>query len=353
MIIRRLFTILTALLVCVTADAAATRRLRILTWQDYVPADVAADFEKETGIHLEVTLSNNEDIIARVRASGGSGFDLVQPSHDRVAGAQQAYHIYRPFDESRLPTGRYIPQLFDSVRRNTTLNGRLYGTPYLYGIEGLVVDTHRAHVTDYGDLCRADLAGKTAMRSRRNTLIAFSFASGKDPFALYGDPKAYAQLIDEVADRLVECKRNLGLVFDNQNQIVDAIKSGRIVAAMFWDAPVWELNRQVPAVRYVEPASGSLGWIMTFALPLHGENEDAAYEWIQYTSRPEVAARITKSVGNFTAYSGTLKYVNARLKTQLFLSLPRGFSSVHWYPNVPAGYEDMEAKALARIRAAH
>ncbi len=351
--LRRLLLTFALLALAASADASAARRLRILTWQDYVPPDVAADFEKETGIHIEVTLANNEEIIARLRASGGSGFDLVQPTHDRVAGAEETYHIYRPLDESRLPLQRYIPQLLESVRKNTTLHGRLYGTPYLYGIEGLVADVRRVHITDYPDLCRPDLAGKTAMRIRRNTLIAFSFAAGKDPFALYSDPKGYAQLVDEVAERLIQCKRNLGLVFDDQNEIVAAIKSGRIEAAMFWDAPVWDLNRQVPSIRYIEPKSGSLGWIMTFALPVHGENEDAAYEWINYTSRPEIAARITKAVGNFTAYSGTLRYVNARLKNQLFLSLPNGFGSVHWYPNVPAGFEEMEAKALARIRAAH
>ena len=353
MTLRHLFLLAVTLTVCATANAAATRNLRILTWQDYVPADVAADFEKETGIHVEVTLSNNEDIITRLRASNGAGFDLAQPSHDRVAGAQQAYHIYRPFDESRLPMDRYIPQMIDSVRKNTTLGGRLYGSPYLYGIEGLVANTRRAHITDYSDMCRPDLAGKTALRIRRNTLIAMAFAQGKDPFALYADPPAYAKLIDEVADRLIECKHNLGMAYESQNQLVDAVKSGHIVAAMLWDSPIYEMNRQAPSIRYVDPKSGALGWIMTFALPARGENEDAAYAWIKFTSRPEIAARISKVVGNFTCYSGTLKYVDARLKTQLFLSLPKGFGSVHWYPNVPAGFEDLESKALQRVRAAH
>lgn len=338
---------------CASGNAETGRHLRILTWQGYVPADVAADFEKETGIHVEVTLSSNEDIISRLRASNGAGFDLAQPSHDRIAGAQQTYHIYRPFDESRLPTQRYIPQMLDAVRKNTTIGGRLYAAPYLYGIEGLVANTRRAHITDYIDLCRPDLAGKTAIRLRRPTLIAMAFSLGKDPFALYADPPAYAKLIEQVADRLIECKHNLGMVFEDQNQIVGAIKSGHIVAAMFWDAPIWEMNRQAPSIRYIEAKSGSLGWIDTFALPARGENEDAAYEWINFTSRPEIAARISKTVGNFTAYSGTLKYVNARLKTQLFLSLPRGFGAVHWYPNVPAGFEDLESKALQRVRAAH
>ena len=42
----------------------SSKRLRILTWSDYVPADVAAQFEKETGIHVELTLSNNEEMIS-------------------------------------------------------------------------------------------------------------------------------------------------------------------------------------------------------------------------------------------------------------------------------------------------
>jgi spermidine/putrescine transport system substrate-binding protein len=37
-----------------------SKRLRIITWSDYVPADVEAYFDKETGIHVELTLSNNE-----------------------------------------------------------------------------------------------------------------------------------------------------------------------------------------------------------------------------------------------------------------------------------------------------
>jgi spermidine/putrescine transport system substrate-binding protein len=69
--------------------AQAAETLRILTWADYVPAAVARQFTAETGIAVEVTLSNNEDMITRLRASGGAGFDVAQPSQDRIAGAQQ------------------------------------------------------------------------------------------------------------------------------------------------------------------------------------------------------------------------------------------------------------------------
>jgi spermidine/putrescine transport system substrate-binding protein len=81
--------------------AAAQGTLRIITWADYVPADVAAQFTKETGIKVEVTLSNNEEMISKLRATRGAGFDIAQPSQDRILGPQQEFGIYKPIDPPR------------------------------------------------------------------------------------------------------------------------------------------------------------------------------------------------------------------------------------------------------------
>jgi spermidine/putrescine transport system substrate-binding protein len=77
----------------VTTALAQDNKLKIITWADYVPADVVAQFKKETGIDVEVTLSNNEEMISKLRATGGAGFDLAQPSQDRIVGPQQEYGI--------------------------------------------------------------------------------------------------------------------------------------------------------------------------------------------------------------------------------------------------------------------
>src|SRR6266850_5951532 len=157
-----------------------SKRLRIITWADYVPADVAAEFEKETGIHVELTLSNNEEMISKLRATGGAGYDLAQPSQDRITGVQREFGIYRPIDLTRVKVEQFRPDILEITRRITTLDGKLYGLPYLWGAEGLVVNSKRARIADYPDLCRPDLKGKTSMRLRRPTLMAFAFATGKD-----------------------------------------------------------------------------------------------------------------------------------------------------------------------------
>src|ERR1700739_3161792 len=76
--------------------------LKIITWADYVPAEVIAEFKKETGIQVQLTLSNNEEMISKLRATGGAGFDLAQPSQDRILGPQQDFHIYKPLDLSKV-----------------------------------------------------------------------------------------------------------------------------------------------------------------------------------------------------------------------------------------------------------
>src|SRR5258706_15716703 len=138
--------------------------VRIITWSDYVPADVVELFRKETGIQVLVTLSNNEEIISKLRATGGAGFDLAQPSQDRLLGAQQEFRIYKPFDESKVKLDEFLPDLLATVRKNATIDGKLYALPYVWGTEGLVYNSKRTTIGDYMDLCRPDLRGRTSVR---------------------------------------------------------------------------------------------------------------------------------------------------------------------------------------------
>src|SRR5207248_9716950 len=84
---------------------AQDNKLRLITWADYVPADVVAQFKKETGFDVEITLSNNEEMISKLRATGGAGFDLAQPSQDRIVGPQQEFEIGRASCRERVEDG--------------------------------------------------------------------------------------------------------------------------------------------------------------------------------------------------------------------------------------------------------
>ena len=148
----KLATALAALMVVGSAEAA--EKLRLLTWSGYAPADVVADFTKETGIEVEVTTSNNEEMISKLRATQGAGFDLAQPSQDRIAGPQAEFGIYKPLDLSKLKSDQFIASMLEATKKNTTADGKVYGVPHIWGTDGLVVNTKAApNVADYNDLC--------------------------------------------------------------------------------------------------------------------------------------------------------------------------------------------------------
>jgi spermidine/putrescine transport system substrate-binding protein len=337
------------------ANASAdSQKLRVISWADYVPADLVAAFKKETGIDVEVTLSNNEEMISKLRATGGAGYDLAQPSQDRIAAAQRDFGIYKPLDLTKVKLEQFQPEFLDIVRKNTTIDGKMYGLPYLWGTDGLVVNIKRTKVADYPDLCRADLKGKTAVRLKRPTLMAFAFAAGKDPFALYSDPKAYAALMDQVGAALIACKPMFKFFYDNKDQLLNGIRSGEVIAAMMWDTGGWTLNRENPDIQFVVPRSGALGWLDTFVLPARGKNDAAAYAWINFTMRPENAARVIRSVGSFSAAKDTASLADPRLKAQFAATFPNNdLKAIHWYPAIPSGLEQLEGRVLDRIKAAN
>ncbi len=251
---------------------AVADTLRLLTWGGYAPEDVIAKFEEETGHTVEVTLSNNEEMIAKLRATGGGGFDLAQPSQDRIAGPQAEFGIYKPMDLSKIDESLFIPSMLEATKANTTVDGEVYGVPHVWGTSGLVLNTAEAGmVQDYTDLCSDDVAGKVSYRLMRPTLIGFAFSMGMDPFAAYGDEAAYSEILEEVEAKLIECKPNVKAYWTGGDDLMNLVRSGEIVAAMAWDTGGWKLNEDNPDLTFVAPASGALGWIDTFVLPAKGQ----------------------------------------------------------------------------------
>ena len=344
-----LFTL--ALGVCASAQAGGT--LRLLTWADYAPKEVVAQFTKETGIDVQVTLSNNEEMISKLRATGGAGFDLVTPSQDRVIGPTQEYGIYQPIDLARVKVVNFLPAMFESTKKVTGLNGKVYGLPLFWGTDGLVVNSAKATMEDYADLCNPQFAGKVAVRLKRPTLIALAFSMGKDPFKAYADPKQYEAIMNAAGEKLLACKKNIKYFWESKDQLLNDLRSGELLGAMMWDSGGWKLNAENPGMKYRSPKSGALGWVDAMAIPVKAKNLDGVYLWINFVSRADIAARLAMSARTFSAIKGAEELMDAKMKIQKAESFPgNSLDQIHWYPAIPAGIEEIDGKVLDRIKAA-
>ncbi len=332
---------------------ARAETLRLLTWGDYAPEALIQKFKAETGIDVQITLSNNEDMISKLRATGGAGFDLAQPSQDRITGPQTAFGIYKPIDLAQIDTALFAPDLLAATKKTATLDGRLYAVPFVWGTEGIVVDHAAApNIRNFADLCDPAYRGRVSMRLKRTTLLSMAFADGHDPFAAYGDAAKYRTIIERAAERLAACKLNVKAYWSGSDDLLNMLRSGEIVASEAWDSTAFKLHAENPQFVFVAPAAGALGWIDTFALPAKGRADAAAYKWINFMLRPDNAALVTNTAGSFSASAGSDALVSAKLRDAFHDSFPPAvIANIKWFPAIPAGLEAMEGKLLDRVAA--
>ncbi len=329
--------------------------LRIITWSGYAPQELLDKFTEETGYKVEVTLSNNEEMISKLRATRGGGFDLAQPSQDRISSVVEQYAIYQPIDYARIETEQIDASLLEAVKKNTLVDGESYAVPHVYGTEGLVVNKALApDVKDFKDLLDPKYAGRVSYRLKRPTLIGMGFSLGYDPFALYNDPEAYQDFLDEMEKVLIAGKPSVKKTYwDNGDQLLQSLRSEEVWAASAWEQAGWKLHAENPNIDYIAPTSGALAWVDTFAIPAKSENLDAAYAYINFMLEPENAAFFTNRETYGTASKDAVKYLDPEIKANFTRGLPpEVLANINWYPTVPAGIEEMEGKTLDKVKAA-
>ncbi len=338
-----------------SASQASAETLRLLTWGSYAPDNVIKMFEeKYPDIKVEVTLSNNEEMIAKLRATGGAGFDLAQPSHDRIYAPQVEYGIYKPLDLSKIDTSNMVPSLLDGVKANTTIDGEVYAVPHQWGTSGLMADKSKApDVKGWGDLCDPKYKGKTSMRLKRTILLATAYSMGEDPFATYADLDAYQKLLDKVADKLIACKDNIKAYWQGGDDLSAMMLSGEIVAAETWDSTAYKIYGENKNIVFIPPETGALAWIDTFAIPAKGEADDAAYKWINFVLQPEIVKLMSASTGAIASIKGAKDLLPDDKKEAVNAAFTDAdIDNLKFFANIPPGVEDMEGKTLEKIQAA-
>ena len=351
---KKLLTLATVAALALAMNVQAAEPLKILTWKGYAPPELVEKFEKETGTKVELTLTNNEEMIAKLRATRGAGFDLAQPSQDRISAVQAEFKIYQPMDYAKIDSAQIIPSMLEAVKKNTKVADASYGVPFCYGTSGLIVNKKLApEAKDYSALLDKAYTGRVSYRLKRPTLIGLAFAGGDDPFAKYGDAAAYKALMESVADKMIAAKPYVKNYWSNGDALLEMVRSGEVTVAMGWDNGGWKLHAENGDIDFVAPKSGALGWIDTFAIPAKAKNIDAAYKWINFILRPENAAVFSNHEKTATASKDAGKFLDAEVRDNINRSFtPADIDNIKWYPPVSAELEQLEGKLLDKVQAA-
>ena len=245
--------------------------------------------------------------------------------------------------------------LAKGVADNTTIDGALYSIPFDWGTTGLAVDVTKApDVKGFDDLCDPAYAGKTSMRLRRTILLGTAFAMGKDPFALYADPAAYQEMLNEVEAKLIECKANIKAFWEGGTDLEAMLISGEVVASEAWDQTAFKLTQAEPG--HPLRAAGDRGADLDRHLHAAGQGRGRRRR-LQVDQLRAARGHRADDVGldrldhrGRRAGSSCCRPSWRTVVTAAFTQAD--LDNLKYFANIPPGIEDMEGKTLDRIQAA-
>ena len=330
--------------------------LRMLTWEGYAPEELVNKFSDETGIKVEVSyIGDNNELIAKMAATNGVGFDLVSPTLNYVSNSQQEFGIYQPIDLSKVNKDLFIPAYLDSILEQSQFEGKPYALPFVWGTTAMVVNTEKAPDAgaSYLDLCDPKYEGRVSYRAKYDTLYMFAYALGYDPAEAVKDEDEYRKVMNAVLDKLIECKPIVRTYWDSRQQLEELLTKEEVWVATSWDAIAWTLSKDDPKFKYVVPKEGAVGWFDTFAISAGAENVDAAYKWINFVMQPENAAVIINGTGYQTASQGAAELASPEMAKLVAESLPpEKMATIKWYFPLPDYAVDIQADVEEQLKAA-
>jgi spermidine/putrescine transport system substrate-binding protein len=258
------------------ASPASAQNLVISNWDGYMAPDTMAAFKAATGVSGEVVVhATNEEIMGKLVASGGKGYDVVFVSSP-FAEVLNKLGLAEPVDHAK------VPNLANLYPEATTLPydpGNTFSVPYTWGTTGLCYrsDMVKTAPTSWNDLLvpADDLKGKTTMLATDRWLLAAGqLAEG---FSVNETDPAKMEKVKEL---LISAKKTL-LAYDDTT-FYSKLVSGEAQMVQAWDGWCNYGITDNKDIKYVVPKEGSDLWLDTMVVMKASENKDAAFQFINF-----------------------------------------------------------------------
>lgn len=260
------------------------KEVNILNWSSYIPDNVIRDFEKETGIQVNYsTYSSNEECLAKISSAKTGTYDLIFPS-DYMIEIMIKRNMLEPLNLNKLKNinninERYLNQSYD-------LNNK-YSLPFVVASTVIVVnrDNIKEEITSYNDLLKPQFKNNITLIDDQRIIIGMGLlANGFDMNSTDIDELEIAK------NWLLKLKENVK-AFDSDSPKNFLITEESDIA-LLWNAEAALAYRENNNMQIIYPKEGTAISIDNFAIPKDAQNEEYAYEFIDYILRGDVMKKI-------------------------------------------------------------
>ena len=301
-------TLLTASLFagCGNSNIGENGTLNFFNVGDYIDEALIRKFEKETGIKVNYsTYDTNEIMYQKVKTNPGT-YDLVIPS-DYMVQRMINENLLEKIDFNNIPNYQYIGDTYKNLSYDPTNE---YSVPYMWGTIGILYDGFEITepVTSWDILWDSKYKDEVYMfNSIRDAMAIGLLKEG------YSINSTNPTEINSARDALIK-QRDL----TNPVYVVDEAKdnmiAGEKLIATVWSGDAIYAMSGNPDLKYVIPKEGSNKWVDALCIPAGAKNKEAAEKFINFLCDPQVAKQNVDYIGYSTPNTAAFDLLDEETK---------------------------------------
>ena len=293
--------------------------LNVYNWADYLPDDLLANFQKETGIKVRYDTFDTNEVVHAKLIAGRTGYDVVVPSANWAALHIQA-GLLRKLDKSKLPNLKNTDPIMAGLLAKVD-PGNQYLVNWAWGFITLGINTDKVKAA-LGSMPMPDNAWalifdpKYASKLKSCGISMLDSATDVIPAALHylGKPAFSTSPGDytEAAKVMRTIRPNIKIFSSGINDLA----SGGLCMALGYSGDMNIAARRAAEgktgqkIETLVPSTGGLLFYDNMAIPVDAEHPNNAHIFINYILRPEVAASISNKMNYATMNAASAKFVN-------------------------------------------
>ena len=344
-------------------NAFAAPVVNVLMWGEYLPDSVVADFKAKTGITVNHTkIGDNGEIISKMKAGGGAGYDLASPTNMRALQWADL-GVLAPFDMNRINTRAVNPGMLAVGERDWNFGGKgSHWVPQLWGTESISWRTDKWQpdgLPSFGDIWEPNPGIDGAfMMGRTYSMMTgcgiWMHHQGKmDFWSSYNDEDTMRKNWETITDYCISKKGNLVKFWSGADPQKQGFTSDGVVVGQTWDGPIAAMMKAGEPVAYQTTDEGALAWIDGITMSAKAENIDEAYELINYSFTPETGGQTVNEIGYNSAVNGASDFYSDETKALAKAIYPGDTSTkLNPWPPEPPWYADARAEYANKFETA-
>jgi spermidine/putrescine transport system substrate-binding protein len=310
--------------------------INIFAWGDILEPSVVSDFEKETGIKINLSYySSNEELLVKLKATRGEGYDLVIPS-DYAVNALIQEDLLKKLDKSKFS---YWEAINPSLLGHYFDPENIYSIPFEWELFGFGIDKDyfQMHPTQpsWGMIFDPQVVHyKITMNN--DPIEVVEFAS----FYLYGmadEAIASGHLdpdqVQAIRHLLIQQRPWVAAYASFRGDYFLATKNVALVVAS--TSYILRAQKLFNFIGFVIPKEGSFITIENFCIPKPSQKEELVFRFINYLCSPKSVAKHFKTYSLFpSTLHGVEQFGVDDHIANLIHSNPEDFKKYHFIRNI-------------------